>query len=77
MENVTEIIGYVATVILVLSFLPRKIKYIRAINLVACIAFVLYGVLLGNKWPIILSNGIIVLIQLYYLMGNKPSESNS
>jgi uncharacterized protein with PQ loop repeat len=75
MNDSTEVIGYMATLILVLSFLPRNIKYIRSINFFACVLFVVYGILLGFKWPIILSNGAIALIQLYYLyFSSKTSD---
>lgn len=73
MNDSTEVIGYVATIILVLSFLPRNIKYIRSINFFACALFVVYGILLGFKWPIILSNGAIALIQLYYLYFSRKA----
>ncbi|HMR83989.1 MAG TPA: uroporphyrinogen decarboxylase [Niabella sp.] len=74
MNDSTEVIGYMATFILVLSFLPRNIKYIRSINFFACVLFVVYGILLGFKWPIILSNGAIALIQLYYLYFSRKTS---
>ena len=78
MHFTAETIGYIATVLLVLSFLPRKLVYIRAINFIACLAFVVYGILLGLKWPVIISNGLIAVIQLYHLFFNKrPPDNNS
>lgn len=74
MNDTTELAGYLATILLVISFLPRNVKYIRGINFFACIVFVVYGVLLGLKWPIIISNGLIALIQLYHLIFNKKSK---
>jgi len=74
MNDSTEIVGYLATVFLVISFLPRNVRYIRIINFFACLVFVVYGVLLGLKWPIIISNGLIALIQLYHLFFNKKNE---
>lgn len=65
-----EIIGYIAMTLLVLSFIPRQLKLIRVINLIGCIFFVAYGFLLGNKWPIIISNGLIAVIQIYHLFIN-------
>ncbi len=67
MNDTTEMVGYLATVFLVISFLPRNVLFIRAINFFACLVFVVYGVMLGLKWPIIISNGLIALIQLYHL----------
>jgi uncharacterized protein with PQ loop repeat len=64
----TEIIGYMAMAFLVLSFVPKQVKTIRIINFVGCLFFVLYGILLGWKYPIIVSNGLIAVIQLYHLL---------
>lgn len=65
--NYTEIIGYVAMAFLVISFLPKQIRKVRFINLAACIIFIIYGVMLGLKWPIIISNAMVGVIQLYHL----------
>ncbi len=74
--NITELIGYLAMAFLVVSFLPKKIRRIRIINFIGCTFFVLYGILLGWKWPLIVSNGLIALIQIYYLFiaKNKTQE---
>jgi len=65
MEN-TEYIGYVASGIVLLSFLMRKMLFLRIVNTVGCVFFIVYGMMLGSI-PIILTNTAIVLINLYYL----------
>jgi len=65
MEN-TEYIGYVASGIVLLSFLMRKMFFLRVVNTVGCIFFIVYGMMLGSI-PIILTNTAIVLINVYYL----------
>ena len=65
--DTTELVGYIAMAFLVVSFLPKQIRKIRLINFIGCSLFVLYGILLGWKWPLIVSNGLIALIQIYYL----------
>ena len=70
--NSTEVFGYMAMALLVISFIPRQLKLIRVLNLVGCIFFVIYGIMLGWKWPIIISNGLIALIQAYHLIFVKP-----
>ncbi len=67
----TELIGYIAMAFLVVSFLPKQIRRIRIINCIGCTFFVLYGILLGWKWPLIVSNGLIALIQIYHLFFAK------
>jgi len=65
--DTTELVGYIAMAFLVVSFLPKQIRRIRIINFIGCTFFVLYGILLGWKWPLIVSNGLIALIQIYHL----------
>lgn len=70
-----EIVGYIAMALLVIGFLPKKLRTIRMINFLGCVFFVVYGIMLGFKWPIIISNGLIACIQLYYLFIHKTKSS--
>lgn len=72
MESV-EIIGYAASLFVVMSFMVKNIKHIRIINLIGCIFFVIYGIMLGMLWPIIIPNAVICLVQVYYLFLNKEN----
>jgi hypothetical protein len=75
MEN-TEYIGYVASGFVLLSFLMRKMFFLRIVNTVGCIFFIVYGMMLGSI-PIILTNTAIVLINVYYLTKrNKQSAAD-
>lgn len=67
MENYTEYVGYIASGIVLLSFLMGNIFILRIINTIGCGFFIFYGVLLGSI-PIILTNSAIVLINAYYLV---------
>ena len=64
----TALFGYLAMTTLVDSFLPTQVRKVRMINLVACALFIVYGVLLGFKWPLIISNAVVCLIQIYHLL---------
>jgi fucose permease len=61
-------VGYAASVFVVLSFMLKNIKQIRIVNLVGCVAFVIYGVFSGMLWPIIIPNAILCFIQAYHLI---------
>lgn len=61
-----EIIGILAGVIVLLSFIPKDIKYIRIINIVGCILFVIYGIGI-HSISIWLINGILGAIHIYKL----------
>jgi len=65
--NTIELIGIVASVFVLVSFLMKDIRVIRTIGIVACIVFVLYGLLLGAL-SIWLLNGILIFVHLYYLI---------
>lgn len=69
----TELVGYLASAMVLISFLMRNIKKLRFINLLGCTAFVLYGVLLNWSLPIIITNTAIAGINCYYLFIRKES----
>jgi len=44
----------------------KEIFKLRFINLMGCILFVIYGLIIG-AYPVAIANAIIVFINLYYL----------
>jgi hypothetical protein len=66
-EIITQVSGYAASVFLIISFLLKDQKKLRAINLIGCIFFVIYGFRLNYAWPIIIPNTIIAFTQVYHL----------
>ncbi|NQX85202.1 MAG: YgjV family protein [Flavobacteriaceae bacterium] len=69
--TITEWTGYIAMILLLISFMMKDVKRLRIINSIACAFFVVYGFLLATSWPIIISNGAIIVINLYYLFVKK------
>ena len=67
-ENWLDYVGYAASVFVILSFMLKDIKKIRIINLIGCIAFVVYGIFSGMLWPVIIPNAILCVIQVYHLI---------
>ena len=67
----TELVGYLAMLFLLFSFLMKDIRRLRTLNTLACALFVAYGFLLDISWPIIISNSAIFGINLYYLFIKK------
>jgi hypothetical protein len=59
-------IGYAASVIIVVSMMMNSIIKFRWINLVGALLFSIYGFLIGAI-PVGILNGIIVLVDIYYL----------
>jgi len=75
--SVVELIGYLASALIVLSLLMASLWRLRIINLVGAIVFTAYGALIGSV-PVMLTNGAIVLIDLYYLarmMRDKATDA--
>ncbi|MCR9171024.1 MAG: YgjV family protein [bacterium] len=67
MPTTIEIIGYLASLFVLLSFFMKKIATLRMVNIVGCSFFIAYGILI-NSIPIIITNVAIVLVNSYYLM---------
>ena len=69
METITttEIIGYLASLILMISFLMKNIITLRIINSIGAVLFIIYGVMLAISWPIIITNAFILCVNSYYL----------
>ncbi len=62
-----EWIGYLSSVFIVISLLMSDVVKLRILNSIGCLLFVIYGVITG-AWPVAVSNGLIVIINLYYLI---------
>lgn len=69
-----EVIGMIATVLLVISMMvntmnPKTVIIMRAINAVASIGFIIYGVLL-SAYSTTISNTFILFVDIWYLYKN-------
>lgn len=69
MDNQTlfEIIGYLASIIIAISLLMKSLIRLRIINGIGALFFVVYGILI-QAYPVAVLNGIIVIIDVYYLL---------
>lgn len=72
----TEYIGYAASLMVLVSFLMKNIVTLRMVNIVGCLLFVTYGILLGSI-PIIIANFAICMINSYYLIKHFQSAEKS
>ena len=74
MNNYTEYIGYLASLLVLVSFLMKNMTYLRLVNTLGCLVFIAYGALLPSI-PIIITNAAIVLINSYYLLKSRKKTS--
>ncbi len=65
--NLVEITGYLASLMLVISFLMKNIISLRVLNSIGCGLFVLYGIQTG-AYPVAFTNAFIVCINMYHLI---------
>lgn len=62
-----ELIGYLGSILVAISLMMKSLLRLRIINLIGALFFTLYGLLLG-AYPVAFLNGMIVCIDLYYLV---------
>ncbi|NML68919.1 uroporphyrinogen decarboxylase [Chryseobacterium sp. RP-3-3] len=72
--EITTYIGYSASIFIVLSFILKDVRKIRIVNMIGCVCFVIYGIFNGMLWPVIIPNGLICFIQVYYLLAGNKKE---
>jgi hypothetical protein len=66
-------IGYLATVFLGISLMTKNSIRFRWINGAGCLAFVIYGFLIGAL-PVVITNLLLVVINFYYLIKLYKTE---
>jgi 4-amino-4-deoxy-L-arabinose transferase-like glycosyltransferase len=68
----TEILGWVATALVLLSFTIQDMRRLRIVNMLGCILWIGYGFILMIK-PVIFVNVSILIIHSYWLIKNKSA----
>jgi hypothetical protein len=71
-----EYLGYIATVLVLLSFTRKKIEQLRVLNSIGAILFVIYGIGI-HSFPVVLTNALIFLINMSKLSGHKTTKYSS
>ena len=68
--NIIEILGYVASVIILISLLMKSLVKLRWINLIGAALFSLYGLFI-QAWPVFGINAVIAVIDAWFLWQMK------
>lgn len=63
----TEIVGYLATFLVMLSFMMKDVTRLRTINAIGCATWIAYGVML-DSYPVIITNVGILAINSGHLL---------
>lgn len=64
--EVSELVGYSASVFVAISLLMSNMKRLRYLNTVGCVLFVIYGLWI-QAYPVALMNAFCVAVNVYYL----------
>jgi len=70
----TEYIGYLASLMVLISFTKKDVKKLRLVNMTGCILFIIYGFLMPTLrigLPIIIANLAIFSVNLFYLTKSR------
>lgn len=73
--TIYEIIGYVGSGLVLVSFLMASVVKLRIVNTVGSLIFAIYALLI-HSYPTMIMNICLVLINLYYLWKLRNSEPN-
>jgi hypothetical protein len=74
-QTIYELIGYLASGLIVVSLLMSSILRLRVIGLVGASAFTVYGVLI-DAYPIAVANGAIIFIHVFHLSRMLRQRAN-
>ena len=75
MIEYAEYIGYLASAVLLISFIMKNINTLRIVNTVGCAIFILYGFLIGSI-PVMVTNIAICCVNLWYLWKASRSKAD-
>jgi membrane-bound ClpP family serine protease len=62
-----EILGLIATIIVFISFTFKNIKWLRIVDTIGAVVFVVYACLI-NAWSLIICNAGIAIVNITYLL---------
>jgi len=65
----TEFTGYIATFLVMLSFMMKDVTRLRVINAIGCATWIAYGVMLDSN-PVVVTNVGILAINGGHLLRN-------
>jgi hypothetical protein len=65
-----EILAYIGSVIIFISFLVKNVNWLRILNNVGCVIFLIYSIYHGRTPLIILNSGVIIVNIWHLIKGN-------
>jgi len=71
-----EIIGFIASLFVFASFVPKDVRWIRLINIVGCVVWVVYGIL-KNSPSVWVMNALVMVLHLYHLIKTRKVDNSN
>jgi hypothetical protein len=68
--EISEIIGWGATAVTMISFTLNRMLYLRIVNISACIIWIVFGIIKKEN-PIIATNAMIALIHIFWFLKQR------
>ncbi len=68
-----EALGIIASLLVLISFLFNDIIKIRVINIIGCIIFVIYGIMI-NSFSVWFLNSALLIVHIYHLIRDKKEK---
>jgi hypothetical protein len=68
MENILEVISWIATGVIIVSFLINDILWLRAVSMLGAMLWFIYAVF-TNQTSLLFLNGVLIVIQIWKILG--------
>lgn len=75
MENFMEIMAYVGSVIILLSFCTKNVSLLRILNNVGCAIFLFYAIHHG-RIPLMFLNSMVIVVNMYHIWSDKRKKTD-
>lgn len=75
MGQMIDLLGYLASGIILISFAVKDIIKLRIINSIGSVVWIVYGTLINNN-PTIFVNIAVLMIHIWWLIKNKLNNGN-
>ena len=74
-QTFLELMGYLSSVIVLISFLMSSVVKLRVINTIGCVIFVTYAILI-RSYPTAFLNVCLICVNIYYLVKLTKSDKH-
>jgi len=74
--NWIEGLGYVATIVTLISMMVKDMVYLRVINSIGCLLWIGYG-MMSESIPVLIVNTVILAIHIFKLIELKEIEDGN